>query len=150
MHNDMYLSSCQCWCPFISGHHAHVLAHSHIHAHLQSNAQALAHVDAQACRVLFISQSHTLTHACAPVPAHAHTQADVHSLDNSDPPPHPHSDLKRAGGIVWAGRADYGCRWQITHGQSGGHNHKGKNLKSFASSLSSSYSSKGFESHGRM
>ena len=143
MHNDMYLSSCQCICPFISGSHAHVLAH--VRAHLQSNAQALANVDAQACRVLFISQSHTLTHAHAPV--HAHTQADVHSLD---PPPHPHSDLKRAGGIVWAGRADYGCRWQITHGQSGGHNHKGKNLKSFSSSLSSSYGGKGFESHSRM
>lgn len=95
---------------------------------------------------------HNLIHehipiAHAPVPAHAHTQADVHSLD---PPPHPHSDLKRAGGIVWAGRADYGCRWQITHGQSGGHNHKGKNLKSFSSSLSSSYGGKGFESHSRM
>ena len=45
--------------------------------------------------------------------------------------------LKRAS-VVWAGRADYGCRWLITHGQSRGHNHKGKNPNSFSPSLSSS------------
>ena len=104
-------------------------AHAHVRANLQSIAQAHTNVDVQASRVLFIS----LTHAHAPVPAHAHTEADVHN--SSNPPPHPQSDVKRAGGIVWAGRSDYGCRCQITHGQSGGHNH---NLKSFSSSLSSS------------
>ena len=83
---------------------------------------------------VLISQFDSTPWSCS-CSAHAHTSFPCWLWSFSSSPPWHH--LKRAS-VVWAGRADYGCRWLITHGQSRGHNHKGKNPNSFSPSLSSS------------